>query len=370
MLVLAVALLAPILGIWLNAERILLKLRQEPLIAGYAALYLKYAAFQLPGFAFNQVVRQVFSAQGLMHVPSIITIIIAPLNMGLNYLLIWGPKPIQLGFIGAPIATSISMTLMSGLYLGYGIWFASHEAWHPISSKMFTSLPTLFRLGITGVGQYTAEWWSWELVSLTASQFGPTRMAAQSVLVASSSSAYMAPGALAVACAVRIGHFLGAGDAHGAKLASRVSIVLACIQSMISASIFLSLRHRLAYFFNNDPAVAKLVSGIVPVLAAYQIVDGVAAITTGILRACGKLSIGAASNFVGYYILGIPLGIYLAFVHHLGLFGLWIGLAFALSFVAVVLYVIILQLDWDVQVREAKERVEAGEENISEGTHA
>lgn len=36
----------------------------------------------------------------------------APLNACLNYLLVWGPEPIRLGFAGAPTATAISMNVM------------------------------------------------------------------------------------------------------------------------------------------------------------------------------------------------------------------------------------------------------------------
>ncbi|KAG8750937.1 hypothetical protein FRC12_012689 [Ceratobasidium sp. 428] len=369
MMILMTALLVPILGVWLNAEYIYLYLRQDPEVARLAALYLKYASFQLPCFAFNAVIRRYFQAQGLMHVPSIITIVIAPINITLNYLLVWGPEPVRLGFIGAPMATSISISLMSILYLIYG-FFTPRKAWHPISSKSFTCLPKLFGMGLVGVGQSAAEWWSWELVSLAASQLGPTTLAAQSVLVVTSSTAYQVPAALGVASAVRIGNLLGAGNARGALVASRVATGLGLIQSLILACIFMSLHSRLAGLFNNDEAVAKLVSRIVPLLAAYQIVDGIAAVTAGILRACGKIATGALSNFIGYYILGIPLGIYLAFTHHLGLGGLWIGLATALAFVAVVLSIVMLRLDWDVQVQEAKERVEAGDGPAEEQVHA
>ncbi|KAG9077460.1 hypothetical protein FS749_010646 [Ceratobasidium sp. UAMH 11750] len=258
---------------------------------------------------------------------------------------------------------------MSALYLVYA-FFTPHTAWHPISSKSFACLPKLFGMGLVGLGQSAAEWWSWELGSLVASQLGPTTLAAQSILVVTSSTSYQIPAALGVASAVRVGNLLGAGNAREAFIASRAATGLAFAQSLILAGIYFSLRFRLAGLFNNDEAVVRLVSGIVPLLAAYQIVDGIAAVTAGILRACGKIATGAVSNFIGYYILGIPLGIYLAFVHHLGLNGLWIGLATALLFVAVALYSVILRLDWDVQVREAKERVDAGEGPVGEHVHA
>ncbi|KAG9074859.1 hypothetical protein FS749_013528 [Ceratobasidium sp. UAMH 11750] len=90
--------------------------------------------------------------------------------MGLNYALVWGPKPVGVGFIGAPIATSISLTLMSILYVTYAVFFTSHKAWHPVSTQSFRSLPKLLGMAFTGVGQSAAEWWSWEFISLGASQ--------------------------------------------------------------------------------------------------------------------------------------------------------------------------------------------------------
>jgi multidrug resistance protein, MATE family len=41
----------------MNAETILLALRQEPEIAHLAGLYLKWFSLGLPGYAFNAVLR-------------------------------------------------------------------------------------------------------------------------------------------------------------------------------------------------------------------------------------------------------------------------------------------------------------------------
>ena len=40
----------PILAIWFNSEAILLFLRQEPEVAGYAATYLKCISLGLPAY--------------------------------------------------------------------------------------------------------------------------------------------------------------------------------------------------------------------------------------------------------------------------------------------------------------------------------
>jgi len=66
---------------------------------------------------------------------------------------VWGPEPIALGFIGAPLATAISFNLISISSIIYGVFFVPHTAWHPFSRRSFTSLGVLVRLGMGGVGQ-------------------------------------------------------------------------------------------------------------------------------------------------------------------------------------------------------------------------
>ena len=156
--------LIPISAIWLNAEAILLMLRQEPEVARLAAIYLRWALLGLPAYAFNQISRRYFQAQGLFTVPTQVIFVVAPANALLNYLLVWGPEPIRLGFIGAPIASAISFNLISILSLLYGIFWVPRTAWAPFSRRTFTSLGILVQLGLAGVGQVASEWWSWELV--------------------------------------------------------------------------------------------------------------------------------------------------------------------------------------------------------------
>jgi Na+-driven multidrug efflux pump len=49
----------PILFMWINAESILLLLRQEPEIAHLAGVYLWWFSFGLPAYAVNAILRWV-----------------------------------------------------------------------------------------------------------------------------------------------------------------------------------------------------------------------------------------------------------------------------------------------------------------------
>ncbi len=68
-----------------------------------------------------------------------------------------------------------------------------------------------------------------------------------------------------------------------------------------------------------------LVSQVMPLVASFQVADGLAGSCGGVLRGQGRQHLGAAFNLVAYYILALPLGIALAFHWGYGLPGLWIG---------------------------------------------
>ena len=66
-----------------------------------------------------------------------------------------------------------------------------------------------------------------------------------------------------------------------------------------------------------------------------------------------------------YYIIGIPLGIYLTFKHDMKLWGLWIGLTVALVCTSTVGGLIVLWADWDREVEKVMERLE-GDRNLGD----
>ncbi|KAG6876116.1 hypothetical protein C0992_000912 [Termitomyces sp. T32_za158] len=195
--------------------------------------------------------------------------------------MVWGPRSIRLGFIGAPIATAVSFNLVSVMSIVYGVFYVPKTAWHPLDRRMFTNLGVLVPLGFAGVGQTASEWCAWELVALAASLMGSVALATQSVLLSSASMTFQAPFALSVAASVRIGNLLGEGNAKRAGIASNTSIIMALALSLIT-------RNQWAYLFNDDSEVVSLVASILPLVALFQVFDGNAAVTDGILRARGK----------------------------------------------------------------------------------
>lgn len=86
------AVLPLIFVLWLNAERGLILLGQDPDIAYNARQFLMVLSFGLPGVAIFELCRRFLQAQGMMHAPTVVLIIVSPLNAVANFFLVWGPE--------------------------------------------------------------------------------------------------------------------------------------------------------------------------------------------------------------------------------------------------------------------------------------
>ncbi|KAF7329955.1 RNA helicase [Mycena kentingensis (nom. inval.)] len=290
MAVVMAAVLLPMYFLWWNAEVILLALKQDPEVVYFASLYLRWVSMGMPGYALNLITRRYFQSQGLFAIPTQILCIVALVNAVLNYLLVWGPRQIRLGFIGAPIATCLSLTLAAILSLAYGAFLAPRPrtAWTPLSAQSFTNLGMLIRLGAAGVGQIASEWWAWEFAALAASWLGPESLASQSILLSSATTTWQAFAALGLAAAVRVGNLLGERNPSRARVAANIALAMVLFVSLLLSIMLLVLRNSWAYMFSSDPAVVQCVASILPIIAVFQVFDGVSSVIGGQFRAKGQ----------------------------------------------------------------------------------
>ncbi|KAF9186749.1 hypothetical protein BGZ51_001774 [Haplosporangium sp. Z 767] len=348
-------LFVPISAIWLSSAHIFSLLGQEPALAEHAALFLKGLLPGAPAFLIFECVKKYLQAQGIMHASTCVLLIASPINVVLNYALVWN-KYIGIGYIGAPIATSISYWNMLILLLLYIRFVDGHEGWGGWSKDAFTGWPAFLKLAIPGVMMVCTEWWAFEVVSLAASYLGTVALAAQSVVVQTSSLLYTIPFGVSIAASNRVGNLIGKGDHRSAKIASRVSISLAIIFGMMNSMMLLIFKDRWGRLFSEDVNVVKTVAMVLPLVALFQISDGIAGVGGGVLRGVGLQHLGAYLNVIAYYLLAFPLGYFLAFKFGYGLLGLWSALCVALWLVGLGELWVILKTNWPAEVQKCKVR--------------
>jgi multidrug resistance protein, MATE family len=89
--------------------------------------------------------------------------------------------------------------------------------------------------------------------------------------------------------------------------------------------------------FSPEAAVVLLTASLLPIVAAFELFDGLQVVSAGVLRGMGETRPAALANFVGFYVLGLPLGWWLSRPERFGLAGIWWGLALGLFAVAMAL---------------------------------
>ena len=71
-----------------------------------------------------------------------------------------------------------------------------------------------------------------------------------------------------------------------------------------------------------------------PVIALYQMADGIRVVGAGCLRGVGRLSSALVSDIVGFWLLGIPVGCWLALgPWGMSTMGIWCGFTFGVVMV-------------------------------------
>ena len=130
---------------------------------------------------------------------------------------------------------------------------------------------------------------------------------------------------------------MGAGHMERARRAGWMAIALGVGFMVFAALLFLFAPRPILEIYTHDPQVVVLGIHILMIVAAFQIFDGAQTVATGALRGLGDTRFPMLMNFVGYWILGLPLGAWLCFHLKWGLSGLWTGLTVALIAIAAML---------------------------------
>ncbi|CAO1633089.1 unnamed protein product [Sympodiomycopsis kandeliae] len=363
MSIIVIGLLVPIALVWINAEKVLLALGQDAEVAKLSGLYLRVMLPGVPAYAGFEICRRYLQAQGLMSASTMVLLVVSPINAFLNWLLVWGPDSVRLGFVGAPLASAVSNWLMFLLGLGQ-CYLAPRTAWGGLSLtsalKKVNIMPCL-SLGTYGFLAISSEWWAWEISSLITSMLGTTPLAAQSVLLVCSSITYQQPFAISVAVAVRVGNLLGAQKPFDAQVSSNAGLILSLLSGAFNSSLVMIFRRPIATLFSEDAEVIDLLTQTLPLLALFQIWDGVAGVAGGILRGTGRQHLGAYLNMVAYYVIALPLGAWITFSWGWGLEGMWVGLTIALAISSVGGLILCVKTDWQVELDKVQQRMSEGQ---------
>ena len=144
---------------------------------------------------------------------------------------------------------------------------------------------------------------------------------------------------------------LGAGIPQVARVSVLAGLCLWLVESSFFSILLFAFRNIIGYAFSNSKEVVDYVADLSPLLCLSFVLDGFTAVLNGVARGCGWQHIGALNNVVAYYLVGAPVGIYLAFSCELNGKGLWCGVVVGSAVQAIILAIVTASMNWKEQVR-------------------
>jgi MATE family multidrug resistance protein len=313
----------------------------NPAVAAPAASYLRILNWGTLPLLLYGGTRRYLQGVGQVRVITVTYILANLLNWGGNWVLIYGKLGFPaLGVNGSAISTCIARVGMAAALLGFA-WRYERTRGHPLfrhwAGPHLARLLELVRLGAPAAGQIVLEVGAWNLCTFSASYLSPVALATHAIALNYASISYMVPLGVSAAAAVSVGHAVGAGNPARARRAGWLALALGTGFMLCAALVFLAAPRPLIALYTRDPQVMAVGPTLLWIAAAFQIFDGIQTVSTGALRGLGETRVPMFANFVGYWILGLPLGLTLCFVLRWGIYGTWIGLTLALVVIALTL---------------------------------
>ena len=338
-LVLAVALMAPSTLLLLPCEWVLTTFRQPPETIPLAAAYIRICIPGLLPFYGFVVLRQSLQAMGRLR-PIVITIVTVNLfNLVADWALVFGAGPIpQLGPVGSAWATTAARTLLFVVLL-----FLGRRELRPLLERLDPEvlrrppLVRIVRLGAPIGFQVQLEILAFSAIALLMGLFGTVQMAAHQVAINLASLTFMVPLGVGSATAVRVGQAIGAHNGDGARRAASSGLMIGASFMSVMAAAFVFAPRLLASAYTSVEEVLALAVVFIPIAGFFQVFDGLQVVSAGALRGAGDTRAPMLVNILGFWLIGLPTSVVLAFPLGLGPEGLWWGVVAGLGSVAVFL---------------------------------
>jgi len=313
---------------------ILEKMKLSATIEDTAYDYLVGLSFGiLPLFIFN-VLRSFIYALGKTRVIMIIMLLSLPINLFLNYVLIFGKFGFpELGGAGAGYATSIT----DWVFLAMTLFivktqepFSAYPVFSDIKVFSWSHCKEILKIGVPMGLSVFFETSIFAVVTILISKFSVTTIAAYQSALNIVSFLYMIPISISTALTVLVGYEVGARRYKDAKQYSWLGMALAILIAIGTGLLVVTFRHQVAGLYSNETAVINLTANFLIFALFFQISDAIQATAQAALRGYKDVNISFIMTLIAYWLICLPAGYLLAHFTSLGATGYWIGLTVGL----------------------------------------
>lgn len=275
--------------------------------------------------------------------PGMIIIIISNIiNIGLNYLLIFGKYGFpELGLEGAGWATLIARSTMLIFAIIAFVLFKRFKKYVNLTKIKYNSAEVnqIFKLGLPIGFQVAFEVGIFSMGTIIAGWIDRVDQAAHKIALDISAFTYLIASGLGTSSTISVSHYFGKNDFENMRKSAHAALALTLFYMSITCLIFLFTNSILPLAFTENEQVISIAASLLIIAAFFQISDGLQVTTLGILRGMHDVKIPTYVTLVSYWLIGIPVAYLLAIYYEIGPEGIWYGYLTGLSLVAITMFI-------------------------------
>ncbi len=319
------------------------KMGQDPNVIIAARPYFIVRTISLFPYLIFCLGKQFLEGLGNTTIAMFITIGCNLLNVGLNYLFIYGKWGFpELGATGAGVATLIACVLMPICFMLVLFLKREYRKYIDLAKRMRSAWQTLVQLAKVGfpIGVQTLmETFLFAFSFVIVGWESKEALAAHQIANQIADLAFMMSLGIGAATTIRVSHQYGKGDMAAMKKAAYASVHLCLAMNILGAAVMIGGSQLIPMLFTEDVAVRNIASVLLIYAGLFQFPDGLQCVGAGMLRGLMDVKLPAIYAFVSYVLLALPIGYILMFPIGMGVEGMWVGFIVALSLAAILFHV-------------------------------
>ena len=338
-------------GMILLAKPLMYLMEQPEEVVPLTMPYLDIIAISLIPLIIFQGFKQFSDGLSLTKHAMYATIVGNLINIGLNYILIFGKLGFpKMGIVGAGVGTLVSRLAMIAI-----IWtllkndkkasaFVTHIRLFILDSTM---LKKIINLGLPSAMQMFFEVAIFTSAIWLSGLLGKNAQAANQIAINLSSMTFMIAMGLSVTAMIRVGNQKGLKNYVELQRIAKSIFLMGIMFASVFALLFLIFHDIFPLLYldledvNNyidNQEVVAIASKLLLIAALFQISDSAQVVFLGALRGLQDVKIPTLLTFIAYWMIGFPTSYFLGKETAYGSTGIWMGLLVGLASASIFLY--------------------------------
>jgi MATE family multidrug resistance protein len=319
--------------LWLGIQSFDL-LKQDPEVTLLAVEYLKIMLYSLPALILFAVLVNFADAFSYVRLTMVLSIAGLALDVLLNWIFIFGifgmPK---MGINAIAMNTGITHLLLTMILL-IVIWRKKDLQYFRDArtslDAVWTQTKSFIQYGIPSALQIMVEFAAFAAGTVIIGQISKTEQAAHQIAMNLISVTYVTIMGVSTAGMIRVGQALAYKSRVRVWMAGVSAIGLGLLIMVLPTAAFLLFPGSIVALYIQDPSVVKIATTLLFFAGFFQIADAMQATSMSMLRSLNDVLWPSVISFVAFWLIGLPIGYWLAAHQGWNAQGIWVGYLIAL----------------------------------------